>query len=207
MPSPLLVSFEQRLADLESNFIVRRTDYNLYSPADFLDALAYRLLASAALEHYVEQRCLEIGASGADRLARSQPSSTGRSLVIWARFQDRRQPRPVHIHELDAISDLGEGATSYALYVSHVRRNHGISGNDLRALALPLGIRESQLPVILTTLLDDLADKRNPASHTVVRSRSEPESEVKLLNQILTPLRQLDDDLQTVCDSFPTFGI
>ncbi len=207
MSSPLLTSFEQRLSELEANFIVTRSDYNLYTPADFLNAVAYRLLASAALEHYVEQRCLEIASSGADRLTKSRPTSTGRALVIWARFQDRQQPRSVHIHELDAVSELSEAPAAFALYSKAVKRSHGISGDDLRALVLPLGVRESQLPLVLTSSLENLADKRNPASHAVVRSRSEPATEVALLNQILAPLRQLDTDLQLMCDTFPTSSV
>lgn len=88
-----------------------------------------------------------------------------------------------------------------------MKRSHGISGDDLRALVLPLGVRESQLPLVLTSSLENLADKRNPASHAVVRSRSEPATEVALLNQILAPLRQLDTDLQLMCDTFPTSSV
>lgn len=204
MPSPLLVSFEQKLQQLENQFIVRRTDYNLYTSADFVNAVAYRLLASAALEEFVERRCIEIAQSGSDRLSKSRPSSTGRALVMWARFADHRSPRSVLIHENDAIADLSEAARAYIAYAKHVKRNHGISGDDLKSLALPLGIRDSQLPDVLTASLDDLANKRNPASHTVVRTRSEPEAEVKTLRQVMGPLRQFDSDLQVVCDTFPT---
>jgi hypothetical protein len=203
MASPLLAAFENRLAALEGYFIARRTDYYLYTTEDFTKALAYRLLASAALESYVEQRCLEIAKVGCDRLSKSQPTSTGRALIVWARAQDRRATLPVYIHEVDAISDPSAPVAALELYTKAVRRSHGINGQDLRNIAFPLGLRESQIPEVLVNSLDALADKRNPASHTYVRSEEEPAVEVQRLNQILGPLRDLDANLAAVRDSFP----
>ena len=204
MASPLFVAFEQRLAELENYFIVRRPDYNQYTTQDFVKGLAYRLLASAALENYVEERCLEIAKSGCARLARSQPSATGRALAVWSTMQDRWTPASVmYIHEVDAVSNSTDAQTALAAYTKAVKKSHGIAARDLRNLVYPLGLRESQVPEVLLNSLDDLAEKRNPASHAYVRLQTEPELEVKVLGQILMPLRQLDVDLGTVCTTFP----
>lgn len=202
MPSPLLVSLEQHLTKLEHNFIVVRSDYSQYTVDDFLKALAYRVLASAAIENFVEQRCLEIATAGCSRLASGKLTSTGRALTIWARFQNRRNPQVVYIRESDPLSDPSEPATALKVYSRYVKNSHGINADDLRALVFPLGLSEATLPVVLTSSLDALADSRNPASHAVVRNRKEPSSDVQAVNQILTPLRQLDVDLQDACDNF-----
>ena len=109
----------------------------------------------------------------------------------------------MYIHELDAISNLSATTKAFEAYSKVVKKSHGINGDDLRNLAFPLGLRESQVPEVLVNSLDALAGKRNPASHTYVKSQDEPELEVQRLSQIVAPLRQLDDDLATVCDTWP----
>jgi hypothetical protein len=204
MASPLLAALEKRLTVLDGYFIVRRADYSSYTAEDFTKAIAYRLLASAALENYVEQRCLEIAKAGCDRLAKSQPTATGRALIVWSRMQDRRATAlPMYIHEDDAISDLSATTRAFEIYSKVVKKSHGINGEDLRNLTFPLGLRDSQVPEVLVNSLDALASKRNPASHTYVKSQEEPKLELQRLSQILNPLRQLDDDLSTVCETWP----
>ncbi|WP_159541374.1 hypothetical protein [Aeromicrobium sp. 9AM] len=207
MSSPLFVSLEQRLSDLEKCFIVRRDDYGDYIADDHLKALAYRLLASAALENYVEARCVEIATTGCERLGKTQPTATGRALMLWHSTHDRWvSAGPFLIHENDPHLYSSRANKALEAYIKSVRRSHGVSGDDLRALVFPLGLRENQVPEVLTTSLDALAEKRNPASHTYVnraRSQTEPALEVATIEQILTPLRQLDDDLRTVSETFP----
>lgn len=202
MSSSRLVSLEQYLKKLEQNFITVRSDYTQYTAGEYLDAVAYRVLASAALEDFVEKRCLEVAAEGCDRLSHGKPTATGRALIVWSRFQDRRKPQSVYIRETDPLSDPGDPAAALKAYTKLVRNSHGINADDLRGLVFPLGLSEAALPVVLTSSLDSLADSRNPASHAVVKNRKEPASEVQAVNQILLPLRQLDSDLQDACVNF-----
>ena len=207
MASPLLVAFEKQLADLEKCFIVRRQDYNQYTPEDHLKALAYRLLASAALESFIESRCVEIAKAGCERIQKSQPSATGRALIVWSLTQDRWAPSvPVPIHEDDPLHGSMLATKALDTYQKSVKKSHGINGDDLQKLVFPLGLRESQVPQILTASLDSFAANRNPASHSYVKranSQAEPIQELNIINQILPPLRQLDLDLRLVSETFP----
>lgn len=208
MPSPLLVGLEQHLGDLQGYFIMQRDDYSLYTAEDHAKALAYRLLASAALENFVEARCLEIARTGVDRLGKSQPSATGRALMIWSASQASRwdSAGPIYIHESDPLTNAHLANAAFEKYSKTVKKSHGIGGDDLRSLVFPLGLRESQVPEVLTVSLDDLAAKRNPASHTYVnhaKSLTEPSAEVAMISQILKPLRGVDDDLRIVSETWP----
>lgn len=204
MASSQLIALEQHLADFEANFIVNRAEFSDYTPQDHMNALGYRLLASAALEHYVEEVCLSAANVGIERMLKSQPTATGRSILLW--HLTRKWTRPAAIHEADLLDhyDLIEPAKS--AYLKHVRSNHGINGDDLRRLVFPLGLRDAQVPDVLTTSLDVLASQRNPASHTYqnrAKSMTEPAEEVRLIAQILAPLRQLDADLLVATETFP----
>lgn len=183
-----------------------RPDYNQYTKEDHQKALAYRLLASAELEHYVESRCLEVAQIGCDRIGKSQLTATGRALIVWLQFQDQRSPAAVPIHEGDPLALAHLAQKAMETYARSVKKSHGISEDDLRRLVFPLGLRESQVPAVLAASLEAFAKKRNPASHTHVnraKTQSEPVEEVKAVEQILVPLRQLDADLKTVSETFP----
>jgi len=204
MRSPLFVSLESQLHTLKGYFIVVRPDYPEYTPEDHAKALSFRLLCSAALEDYVEKRCLEIASIGATRIERGQPTSTGRALITWNIVRHNARGYPIQqddvLHNLDLIQ------VAHTAYKQSVRTSHGVSGKDLRMLVYPLGLRDHHVPTILTDLLDSLSKARDPASHVYVnraKTMAEPIAEWRLVEQLLEPLRQMDEDLGIVAENFP----
>lgn len=200
-----LTALETHLADYERYFIVNKEDYASYTPEDHARALAYRVLSSAALERYVEDRCAGVAQLGINRLARSQPTTSGRALLTW--YLVRKSPRraiPVVHEELLQHLDLCDDALR--AFVTYVKSSHGISGEDFKSLVLSVGLRDAQLPTGLVHQLDALAARRNPASHLYVnraKTMEPPTAEVAIFSQILGDLRLVDSNLQLVAESFP----
>lgn len=200
-----LTALEAHLTDYERYFIADKEDYASYTPEDHARALAYRLLSSAALERYVEDRCAGVARLGINRLMRSQPTTSGRALLTW--YLVRRSPRraiPVVHEEILQHLDLCEEALK--AFVAHVKASHGISGADFKSLVLSVGLRDAQLPTGLVDQLDALADRRNPASHSYVnraKTMEPPTAEVAVFGQILRDLKSVDSHLQFVAENFP----
>ncbi len=190
MASPLLVALEAQLTNLKSFFIVEREDYFLYTSEDHAKALSFRLLCSASIEDYVEKRCLEIAKLGSLRVSRGQPTATGRALITWSVVRGSSRGFPIHADDVLDCLDLAEQALN--AYSQSVKSTHGMSGKDLRGLVYPLGLRDHQVPTILTDLLNSLSRARDPASHVYVnraKSMVEPVEEWRLVAQLLPHLR------------------
>ncbi|EPR77068.1 hypothetical protein ADILRU_0907 [Leifsonia rubra CMS 76R] len=204
MASSQLVALEQHLSDFDTGFIVRGKEFNQLIKDDHLKALAYVLLASAALESYVEDRCLAIATKGCDLIGKGMASSTGRSILVW--YISKKWARPIPIHPNDPIENIDVVHEALTAYKNMVKATHGMDGNDFRKLVYPLGLRSNQVPDSLIDFLDSLSQKRNPAAHTYrnrAKSLAMPEAESRLIDQILSSLRLVDAALDNVVDAYP----
>lgn len=199
-----MIALQGFISDYDSYFIVRRSEYAQYTAEDHSKALAFRILASAAVESYVENLCLSIAKIGCDRISKGQPSGAGRALIIW--YLSRTSQRGIPIHESDISSNSDLAGEVYSSYSSAVKSNHGIDGKAFRKLVYPIGLRDSQMPSLLVGTLDTMAERRNPASHTYVnraKSMVEPAEEHNSVVQVMNLLNSVDADLLTISTSFP----
>jgi hypothetical protein len=169
-----------------------------------MKALAFRLLASAAIEDYVEKRCVEVAKLGCDRFKKGQPSSTGRAIVTWSTVRTYSRSFPIHEGDVLELIDVADEALKS--YLQSVKSTHGMSGRDLTSLVYPLGLRQRQVPPQLVESLNALSTSRDPASHVYVnraKSMVEPIEEWRTVDQVMKPLAQLDDDLSLVVMTHP----
>lgn len=189
---------ETRLKTLRSCFIATGKDLRGYSSDDHLKAVAYRVLASATLESYVEELCLSAATDALNRLQKSQPSATGYSLLAWyAVNQAKGTPliRSQHQSFWPELATVGEK------YKKLVKTNHGLNGDKFLRLTRPLGLQDRHVPDQLLNELDSLADERNPASHAPVnraKSMRDPELECARPEQIRDLLHDVDDAVATL---------
>jgi len=195
MGSPELANLVKALHDLKVDLIVEGKEIFQYSRQDHTMALSFVLLASAALEDYIEQRCRRAASVAIERAKKAQPTRAGYALCIWYVFKKSS----ILSHQIplsrDEIShdllDKAEGK-----YTNMTRKSHGIDGSDLKNLLIPLGLADSQLNEQLIDLLDELRDRRNPAGHIKVnraRTMAAPIVEWQRIEAILKLLPALDD--------------
>ncbi|MGF0313599.1 HEPN domain-containing protein [Rhodococcus sp. IEGM1428] len=190
MTSPGLVSLKDSLQKLREALIAERDESLSYSRADHDRALGFRVLASAHLEDYAERRCLEAVESARAKLVRGQISRTAKCLLIWNSVRSETQPIPLEL--ADFSSDMESAVKSYEKLI---KRMHGISGRNFKAILMPLGLRDPDFDSQLFDKLDELAQKRGAAAHVRVnraKTMTEPAQEWQIFDDLLPLLEELD---------------
>jgi predicted transcriptional regulator len=203
MSSPQLVKLQEKVDQYAALFITCPDDLSA-SNDDYIMALAFRILASAAIEEYVEERCKAAARQGMDRLQRGQTTTTGRALVTWA--VSRGNPGCIPVHPDDISENYAEYGIILKGYIDSVSNSHGVNRRDLKALIHPVGVRAHQVPVGLLDRLQTLADRRDPVVHTAAKKavdRIGPSVEKKQVFDILKLLAQLDNCLDRVVTDYP----
>lgn len=197
MPSSLYASLQQKIGDLKVCFIVERDDISDYEANDHKKAVAFVLLASAELEAYVEERCKKAANEAFDRLGKSQPTTAGRGLVMWAIIRKSSDPHPLDVADVqlhrERFSEIRRS------YVASATKSHGIDDKDFKALAYPLGFRPGDIPEQLFDLLKELSQDRNPAAHGPVnraKRLTEPKEEWTRFSKILELLLIFDKRIE-----------
>lgn len=203
MASPLWVGMRDRIGQYRAYFITDKDDLDC-GPEEQTKAIAFRILASAAMEEFVEERCKQVAKQGIDRLKRGLPTTTGRALVVWG--VSRNQPGYIPVQESDVLDYFSEYDAFLDSYLASVSSSHGLNGKDLSRLANPVGLRSHQMPSELPYKLQVLADRRDPVVHvSITRARSHfaPSVEVKQIEDLVSLLEQLDDALAAAVDTYP----
>ncbi|TXK42377.1 hypothetical protein [Nonomuraea sp. C10] len=203
MASPELTSLCQAVSDLRQDLIAEGKHYSAYTRQDHTMALSFILLSSAAIEHFVEERCRSAAAQGLRRLKRGQPTRSGHAIVIW--YTLRKMTGTVPLSRAEIIRDHDYLERVEEAYGQLSRKSHGIDSGDLQKLLIPLGLKETDIDQELLDRLDDLSDARNRASHIKVnraRLMTEPMREWERIDPILTLLDPLDQaiDIATLKD-------
>lgn len=193
MASPHYASLEKKIRELKACFIVEREDFS-YSADDHRKAVAFVLLASAALEAYVEERCKKAATEAMDRLDKTLPTTAGRGLVMWAIIRKSSDPHPFEADDVQLHRE--RFSMIRQAYVSSANKSHGIDEKDFKALAYPLGFQPGDIPEQLFDLLKQLSEARNPAAHGPVnraKTLIEPKAEWFRFQTILNLLRKFDE--------------
>ncbi|GII79094.1 hypothetical protein Sru01_40760 [Sphaerisporangium rufum] len=183
----------QMLDELKADLIVTGKDYDKYSRQEHRMALSFRLLASAAVEQYVEDRCKAAARHGLNRLPKGQPTRTGHSLTLWYLIKRDKGVIPLNAAEVPKAADFLNAV--HAAYENTVNKTHGMDDKDLRALVIPLGLPETDIDGVLCAMLKDLSNERNKAAHRLInraKSMTEPIEEWNKIQAILYLLKDLD---------------
>ncbi len=195
MPSNLFISLIQSLDKLKSHLITSGKDYNEYTAAEHSQALGFRILASAHLEDYAERRCLDIARIGVERFKTGHPARTGRCLLTWHTV---RTGLPIPLQPSECLVD-DRIDKAFRAYGRVVEKTHGVSGDKLRGLVLPLGLQEENLDAQLFDKLEILAVPRGAAAHLRInraRQMVPPEQEWHAVQDVIPLLKDLDEILQ-----------
>lgn len=203
MTSPLLASCRTGLEQLKASLIIQRDDIS-YTREDHDKALGFRVLASAHIEDYVEKRCTEVAARGVERFLNGKPTRTGRALLVWYSVHNRAR-LAIPLRESECVPRKDRLDSAHAAYLASVKATHGMSGQDARALVIPLGVEESDLDERLFDQMDSLAQIRQKAAHVIVKrakTMTEPIKEWTDVEDVLVGLAGLDDALQRALDGF-----
>lgn len=199
----MLVGLRQQIDNLAATFFDEKDDLDATNE-DYLRAVAFRIMSSAALEQYVEEVCKAAAREGVQRLQRGQATTTGRALIVW--YVSRKTPDTIPVHQDDINEHLGLVDEALNAFLNSAAANHGLNRADARNLLNPIGLRSHQLPQDLLNRLQSLSDRRDPAVHASTgkaNGRLGLSVERKQVYDIVDLLEPVDAAIQSVVTQFP----
>lgn len=162
-----------------------------YSEAEYDMVRAYRLLAHAEIEAYVEDAAL---------------ASATEATQAWIRT-GKPQFCTVHLMLFDDHENLSQSWTSsnYQFrvqklldrYRESIKNNHGIKARNILKMLLPLGIRERELSPTWLATMNSFGQERGEVAHSAmaVQTPPDPVTEKTRVHQILKDLTVVDRKL------------
>ena len=194
--SQRFITLEQELTNLRENFLPRQ--FNLtgdYSEREIALAVAYRVLAHAEIESYLEDRVLEIAQNA---LTFWNDKKTTLTLVFLFAFSgltldkppDSLNPGQRSQNLDDKVKFDKKLGKVFNSFCTAVKDNHGIREKNILLLLLPIGIDSEDIDVIWLQEMDSFGKKRGDFAHqSASKYKTEqppdPENELKMVNRLV----------------------
>ncbi|WP_345943194.1 HEPN domain-containing protein [Streptomyces sp. SID2119] len=201
MPSPRYRTLSRRITQLRRNLLPREfSAIGLYSERVYERARAFRVLAHAEFESYIEDRAIEV-----IQKAHSSWQSSGTirpSLLSLMAHREGASGIP------DAISSLTDRTQkfptlqarisaekqAYSTYIK--KKNHGIKERNLLRILLPLGVTREEFNTTWLSTTESWATARGEIAHTSASGKMQvqinPRSELATVKEILIGFKQVD---------------
>lgn len=172
-------TLEKELNKLKKYFFPRKFDpIKLYSERQLAHAIAYRVLAHAEIEAYLEDRVKEI-AESAVKIWKEQEEirRTLLSLMAFSGMQLEVPPdsvtpkQPSFTKKLEEQLQLDKKiGKAYSCFLCSVKDNHGIKEKNLLTLLLPVGVNSDDLEQVWLSSMNSFGEKRGILAHTSASS-------------------------------------
>lgn len=166
---------------------------NVYTPQELDGARAYRVLAHAEIEHYVEIRVLEIAEAAFDRWkATTQPSKTLACFLTNVTGEQHGLPRKMGT-TTTPITIAGKVLSQFR---HSVLQNNGIRTENILRLLLPIGVAESEIDPVWIAVIDGFGASRGVAAHAAsIKYSINPKDDHDSVSFVLTGLLDVDERL------------
>lgn len=173
-------------------------------------ALGFRILCVAEIEHYLEDRCVQIAKTALDAWkTKGHFSPSLQSLTVFTTIKYESPPayltpKPKDQKDWDnLVSPIKRIERAVNDYLDFVREeNHGIREKNLLALLVPIGIDLRRIDQTLLDRMDALGSKRGDAAHNscakAVRSGVDPAVEKKSIDEVVAGILDLDSRLEAL---------
>lgn len=198
----------RNLAALRREFLPRIFDpVGNYSDRQRSRAAAYRLLAHAEIESFLEDRAMETATS-----AMRSWRATGRTcpvllgLLAFCERSVESAPPSVTPPQASQASvwtkrlEIDERLNaSMTIYATTVRNNHGVKEANILELLLPLGLPTIKLDQTWLASMDSFGADRGLVAHRpMVRINVDPAGELATIKGLVAPLANIDVELETL---------
>lgn len=215
MLSARLVQLEAQLLVLRKAFLPSRlSPVGVYKNPErvSIQALGFRILCTAEIEHYVEERSIEVAKTAlASWKARKHISPTilNASLFSGGPFPtppDTVHPAPADQKDWDDLVSpnqrIERSVSNYIRYV--LKENHGVREKNLMKMLVPLGLDLRAQDQTLISRLDNLGSLRGDAAHLstrqAVRVGVDPATELGRIKDLRDGLRLLDGSISELLE-------
>ena len=199
---------EQELNSLRTNFLPENFDpAGDYNSKKIALATAYRVLAHAEIESYLEDRALEIVQNALALWSSEQRQTTVTLLYLFAftkvSMSSKQEERLNTIPDNTTVNEesriieemlqddfnrkLGKVFNSFK---KQIKDNHGVRKRNILSLLLPTGINSNEIDVNWLEEIDNFGKKRGnfahqSASRYTTINPPNPKDELKLINRLV----------------------
>lgn len=197
MPSIRYNAMSRRITELRNSLLPRPFDpTGLYSDRVYERTRAFRVLAHAEFESYIEDRVIDV-------VSRASATFAGQgairpSLLALIGHYEHGWPRPTSIltpPQKQAPSLQDRIAKARTDFTSHIRtKNHGIKEKNLLYLLFTVGVIESEINAIWLQSVEDWATLRGDSAHKTgkVQQQPDPAKEYRKVKEIRDGFKDLD---------------
>ncbi|WP_226966777.1 hypothetical protein [Streptomyces phaeolivaceus] len=194
------MELEKRIGELRHSFLPPLFDPTvLYEEIVYEHTRAFRVLAHAEFESYIEDRVLEVldtafsvwKADGAISVSLLAVVAYRESAPSIPESLNDAAARPAKYPTLEGRIEAAR--TDFHRYVR--KQNHGIKEKNLLRLLLSVGLQEVEINPGWLDVTETWATARGDAAHkgAKVQVRPDPQKELKTVNDVLDGFRGLDN--------------
>lgn len=205
--SPRFKTLVRELNRLRQHLLPRKfepTEVN-YSDKKITQFIAYRVLAHAEIEAYLEDRVLEAARYAikdwkdkgkVHRILLSLLAFCGHTMELPPTTLNPKKPSktiPEEKLKLEKKLDLASNA-----FTRCIKENHGLKEANILALLLPIGIDSDELDPAWLSTMNTFGEKRGVAAHMSstsykVAQPPNPKIEFDTVNEIIEGLKNIDE--------------
>jgi len=201
MPSARYKYLTARLAQLRDRLLPKVfSPTGSYSMREYDKVRAYRLLAHAEVESYLEDRARRVATDAYNKwCVDHRPRAVLISLMAFHLEQEG-----VSAHKLREVlagarrhtDDSVKSATQ--AYNKMLSNNHGIREENVLRILLPLGVEGADIDSLWLSTIHAFGTNRGETAHTSIRTQQPPDpaGEFRVVSDIVAGLRQIDQKLR-----------
>jgi hypothetical protein len=195
----------KELSRLKKQFLPKISPTGLYSDRQLALTLAYRVLAHAEIEAYLEDRVWEVVINA--KRDWDNTGKTRRTLICLLAFSGQTLDTPP---DTLTPTNSSQDAWKKKLQISKkidsaiscfngvIRQNHGVKEANLLALLLPIGIDSDDLDPVWLATMNTFGEQRGLVAHSSATSYRtvqppDPATELSTVQQIAQGLLQVDN--------------
>lgn len=186
----------KELNRLKKQFIPKISPTGVYTDRQLAFTLAYRVLAHAEIEAYLEDRVRKVVINA--KKDWDQTGKTCRTLICLLAFsgETMESPPKTVTPTKGKISDKIKSAINSFMRV--IEQNHGLKEANLLALLLPIGIDSDDLDSVFLATMNTFGEQRGLVAHSSATSYRtnqppDPANEVERIQQIVQELLRVDE--------------
>ena len=200
---------QKQLGLLRRHFLPSRLDPTLvYSPRELDRARAYRVLAHAEMEAYLEERATSIVRQALAEWKKSGfVSRTVAALLAFSGRPMELPPESLTAPKPNQVKDwpdkvyltrkIDSAARSFFYTLEH---NHGVKEENILGLMLPIGVPHDSLDPVWLAAMNSFGETRGEAAHSSPLSPSvkyvpHPVDELSTVNQLVPGFIGLDEHI------------
>lgn len=202
--SDKFITLRTQLNRLKDEFLPEISPTSSYSESQLSRTAAYRVLAHAEIESYLEERAWEIVIDAKEAW---KMGKTTRTLICLLGFSGLTMDKPPdtlkkpnnvnHDKQLQITEKINSAINSFRKVIDN---NHGLKEKNILALLLPIGINSNDLDPNNTWLanMNTFGQKRGLVAHKSATSymtiqTPDPANELNTVTQITDELLRIDE--------------